>query len=563
MQVRYYQEAGVWALYEYFQNNTGNPLVAMPTASGKSVVIAEFIRSIFSYFQGQRVLNLTHVKELIGQNYQKLIAAWPLAPAGVYSAGLKRYEVRPITFAGIASVVNKADLFGFVHLVIIDEAHLVSPHEDTMYQNFIADLKKVNPDLKIIGLTATPFRNGQGMLTQPIQTKHGPRPSMFTDICYNLCTVSGINRLISEGFLAPLIPKPTDTPLNVENVRTVKGEFDLNQLQIAVDKMEVTRKAIAETIKFANSEERPRVKWIAFAAGIEHSDHVAAEMREQGINARSVHSKSPQKWRDESVEWFKEKTDEVRCLVNNGCFTTGFDVPELDLIVMLRPTQSPSLWVQMLGRGMRVAPWVGKENCMVLDFARNTERLGPVNDPRIPRPKGMKGGGEVPIKICEACGSYNHSSVRFCTCCGARFPEVVKIVETAATKELLRSDKPEVHVFEVDHVEYTPHVPPRQDKPPSLKATYSCGKYRRFTEFICLEHDGYAGQRAREFWKTSAHTEPPVSVEEARQRLNELRQPTHIRVWTNSARPQVLAHDYSGTGFNSISVMPQKEAVQK
>lgn len=546
LQVRYYQEEAVLALYRYFEEKRGNPIIALPTGTGKSIVISEFLRSVFSYFPGQRVMMLTHVKELISQNFAKLVESWPLAPAGIYSAGLNRKEIRPITFAGIASVVKKAADFGHIDFVMIDEAHLVSPHDETSYQNFIADLQKVNPQLKVIGLTATPYRLGQGLLTNPIETKKGPRPSLFTDICYDLTGLHAFNRLIDEGFLCPLIPKRTDEVLNVETVKITAGEFNLNELQAAVDKLEITRRAIAEVIDKANTEARPRTRWLIFAAGIEHSDHVAAELRERGINARSVHSESPGKHRDESVKWFKEQSDDCRAIVNNGVFTTGFDCPEIDLIVILRPTNSPGLWVQMLGRGTRPAAWAGKVNCLVLDFAGNTKRLGPINDPKIPKRRGVKGGGEAPVKVCEPCGTYNHASARFCICCGTRFPERVKISEAASTAELVKSDKPQAAVFAVDHVEYLPYLPRNPSKPPSLRVVYSCGKVRRFSEHICLEHDGYAGKKARDWWRERAAEDAPASVEEATQRTGRLRSPKFIRVWLNQHHSPILAFDFTG-----------------
>jgi len=550
VQLRYYQEDAILAIYDYFMRTIGNPIVAMPTGTGKSVVIAEFIRSVFAYVPGQRIIMVTHVKELIDQNFKKLVQVWPMAPAGIYSAGLSRKEIRPITFCGIASVVKKAILFGHVDLVLVDECHLISPHDETSYQNFIADLQKINPKVKVIGFTATPYRLGQGLLTMPIITKKGPRPSLFTDICYDITGMSAFNRLVREGFLAPLVAKRTVEKLEVEDVGTSMGEFNLGELQAAVDKMEVTRRAITEAIEQSVAEERPRTRWLVFATGIEHSDHVAAELNSRGIVARSVHSKTSAGERDKAVEWFKEDSSEVRALVNNGVFTTGFDCPAIDLIVMLRPTQSPGLWVQMLGRGTRPAP--GKVNCLVLDFAGNTKRLGPINDPVLPRRKGEKGGGEAPVKICEACGTYNHASVRFCTCCGQIFPERVKIVAQAATEEVMRSDQPQVDIFPVSHVTYAPHFPRDVSKPPSLHVVYSCGPYRKFSEWVCLEHDGFAGKKARDWWRVRALDEPPPTVEDAMHLVDGLMSPTHIRVWVNQRHPQIMDYDFNGKAFGKL-----------
>lgn len=550
--LRYYQEDCILSIYDYFyKHEVGNPICALPTGTGKSVIIAEFVRSVLCHFPTQRVMMLTHVKELIAQNYEKLISVWPMAPAGIYSAGLGKREIRPITFAGIASVVKKAKLFDHIDLVLVDECHLISPHDETSYRNFISDLQRVNPNVRVIGFTATPYRLGQGLLTMPLETKKGPLPPLFTEICYDITGMQAFNRLIAEGFICKLVPKRTKSELDLEGVSTQLGEYNLNELQNAVDKLEITRRAIDEMITNAVMDERPRIKWLIFATGVEHSNHIAAELNARGIAAYSVSNKTSKEDRKRAIEWFKEKTDEIRVLVNNGIFTTGFDCPDIDLIGMLRPTQSPGLWVQMLGRGTRPAP--GKLDCLVLDFAGNTRRLGPINDPVLPRRKGQKGGGEAPVKVCEACGSYNHASVRFCTTCGNLFEQRVKIVAEAASDELIRSDQPIVEIFKVDKVVYSPHFPANPLKPNSLKAVYSCG-LRKFSEWICLEHDGFAGKKARDWWRERALEEPPATVEEACQWLdkNELLTPSHIRVFVNARHPEIKDYDFDGKAFGHL-----------
>lgn len=555
--LRYYQHEAIEAFYAYFQKADGNPIIAMPTGTGKSVVIAEMLRSIFAHFPDQRVLMLTHVKELIDQNYDKLMKVWPMAPAGIYSAGLGRREIRPITFGGIASLVKKAAEIGHVDLVFIDECHLVSPHEETNYRNLLGDLMAINPALKVVGLTATPYRLGQGKLTEPVVSKKQILPPLFTDICYDLTTMEAFNRLVAEGYLCRLVPKRTSEELDVSNVHIQGGEFVLAELQATVDRNEVTRRAIDETMRAATG----RFKWLVFATGIEHAEHVAEALRNRGIAAGAVHSKMPAKERDAAVKWFRAPPNgEVRCLVNNGVFTTGFDCPELDLIVMLRPTTSPGLWVQMLGRGTRPAP--GKTDCLVLDFAGNTKRLGPINDPVLPRRKGSKGGGTAPVKCCEACGTYVHASLRTCPHCGQEFPRAVKFNGTASTMELMRdADAPVVEVFEVKHVSIEQYKARNSDKPPCLRVVYACkGDIRMFSEFVCLQHQGFAGHKARQWWRERSQFTPPATVEEALKRLQELDTPTHVRVWLNAKHPQVMAADFTGNAFGTTqnSGLPEK-----
>ena len=550
---RDYQSASVEAIFNYFESGkTGNPIVVLPTGVGKSICIGEFIRQAFERYPSSRIMKLTHSKELISQNLSKLLAIWPTAPAGVYSAGLGRKDRHyPITFGGVGSVARATpDHFGQVHLLLIDECHLVSQNESTMYQKIIAGLKEINPYLKVIGFTATHYRLGQGMLTD--------EGGLFTDICFDMSHLDAFNWFLDQGYLVPLHPKRVVAELDISEVRIHGGEYKQNDLQVAVDKDEITYAACQEMLEYGHD----RNCWLIFASGIEHTIHVAAMLDSFGISATFVHSKMPDAERDKNLADFK--AGKYRAIVNNGILTTGFDHPAIDLIGMLRPTQSPSLWVQMLGRGTRpdyasgfdlesqegrllAIANSGKRNCLVMDFAGNTKRLGPINDPVLPKRKGKGGGGTAPVKVCPVCETYNHASVRFCINCGAEFPKEVKIGYFASTAELVASSAVVTEVFKVDKVTYMPHH--KEGRPDSIKVNYYCG-LRLFKEYLCLEHEGFAGKKARDFWRERAEEDPPETTAAALTRLDELRTPTHIRVWLKTKYDEILAYSYSGeTGF--------------
>lgn len=534
---RWYQEEAVQAIFNYFMENSGNPILALPTGTGKSIIIGEFVKRVFKCYSGQRLMMLTHVKELISQNFQKLLNIWPTSPAGIYSAGLNRRDYMfPITFAGIASVFKKAELFGRQDLIMIDECHLVSSKSDTMYTKFINDLKTINPRLKVIGLTATQYRLGQGLLTEG---------KIFTDTCYDLTDRASFKRLVQENFLAPLITKRTNIELDVSNVAIHGGEFVLKDLQTAVNKNTITAAALQEVLALSND----RNKWLIFTTGIEHSEDTAKMLESMGIKTRAVHSKITSRERKQYINEFKR--GDVCALTNNNVLTTGFDFPDVDLIVVLRPTMSTALWVQLLGRGTR--PFPGKENCLVLDFAGNTRRLGPIDDPVIPKKKG-KGSGIAPVKVCEKCMVYNHASARFCIACGYEFHFKVKIKATASIAPVMGVKKPVVELFAVDRVVYNRHKKP--GRPDSIKITYYCG-LRRFDEWLCLEHPGYAGRKAREWWLIVAKTTPPQTVDEALQNIDLLRVPDGIRVRVDTKYPEVLSRLYAPFGVKRLPPIPK------
>ena len=560
-QDRPYQTEAEASIWNYFQHKDGNPLVAMPTGTGKSVVIARFLQHVFSRYPRQRIMLLTHVKELIRQNYEKLMGIWPFAPCGVYSAGLgEKNHQCPITFAGIQSVWKKWMVFGHIDLVLIDEAHLLSPNDQTMYRSFLNGLKSKNPLMKVVGLTATPWRLGHGHLTDPSIDRNGNEtPPLFTDVCFDITGLEAFNRLIAEGYLVPLVPKRTTLELSVDGLHLLGGEFKENEMQQRFDKSEITEAALREAMHIAH--EQGRKHWLIFASGIEHADHIGQMLELMGVSCGVVHSKCSN--RDQTIEDFKRGN--ITAVVNNNVLTTGFDSPHIDLIICLRATASSVLWVQMLGRGTRpdYAPGFDlndlggrlaaieaseKRDCLVLDYARNTSRLGPINDPVVPRRKG-EGGGTAPVKVCDRCEVYNHASVRFCVNCGAEFTFEVKFKDAASMDDLIKGDMPITKVFDVDHVSVDEHR--KMGKPPMVKLSYYCG-YKAFTEYVCPEHDGWAGRKASKWWTERAGTEIPESTQAMIDRIKEAQMPTQLRVWTNKKPyPEIMTYCFDGTAFGT------------
>lgn len=519
--LRPYQQAAITAIYGYFQTHTGNPLVVIPTAGGKSLVMASFIEGVLKAWPDQRILIVTHVRELIAQNHAEMIGLWPHAPAGIYSAGLGKREAQArILFAGIQSIHRRATEIGHTDLVLIDEAHLIPGKSSTMYRRFLDALKAINPALKVIGLTATPFRLDCGML-------HEGQNALFTDIAYE----APVRELIDAGYLSPLVSKQPATRLDVSKVGTRAGDFIARDLAAAVDQDAITRAAVTEIIAHG----RDRKSWLAFCSGVEHARHVAEEFGRQGISCRTIFGDTPKDERDAILAAFKR--GEIRALASMGVLTTGFNAPGVDLIALLRPTQSAGLYVQMVGRGTRLAP--GKENCLVLDFAGNVRRHGPIDLVRPKRP-GDGDGGEAPTKVCPDCDSIIALSAMECPDCGYVFSaREVKIAPTAATLPVL---SPKQQWLKVTGVSYSRHD--KAGGRPSLKVTYSCG-LATYSEWVCLEHQGYARQKAAEWWRKRAPGSPvPLSVAEALAQTSRLVRPSDI-----SVRPSGRYLEISGYRF--------------
>lgn len=553
-QDREYQTIATDALWNYFFNNTGNPIIAMPTGTGKSVVQARFLQRVFHHYPTQRVLCLTHVKELIKQNHGRLVEMWPTAPAGIYSASLKqKVHYMPITFGGVMSVKNVIEIFGHIDLVLIDECHLVSPDGATTYQNIIKVLRGINPYLKVIGFTATWWRMGQGNLTDD---------GLFTDIAINMTDYQSFNWFLDQGYLIPLIPRPTNTTIDMTGVQIGSdGDYQKSQLQTAVEK--VTYDALYESMSHCGG----RRKWLVFCAGNQNAEHAAQILNSFGVRTTFIHDKVKDKERDDRIDAYRNGF--YTAITNNNILTTGFDDREVDFIIMLRKTMSPGLWVQMLGRGTRpdyppgydlstregrltAIHFSQKQNTLVLDFARNTRDLGPINDPVIPKRKGH-GGGDAPIKICPNCGAYNHLSARVCCDCGEEFDMSLPFQKTAGTEELIRSDAPVFEWFNVLSIIYNKHLT-KNGGIPMLKVTYvtrnaETNEMKWFYEWWGFQHTNnkFMLHKAHEWWRTRSYQrlEPPTTVDDVlKVANNELRRPLRIRVWTNKPYPDIMNYEY-------------------
>jgi len=538
----YFQKEAIHSIYDYFSSGkTGNPLIALPTGTGKSHVQSGFIHGVLQQWPSQRFLCMAHVKELVEQNASKLLQAWPSAPVGIYSAGLKRKDyMDAVIFGGIASVKNKVERFGHRDIIFIDEAHLVSPEGETAYRKVIDTLKGINPHLKVIGLTATPYRLGHGKLFNE-GTILDDESNLFTDLIYNKTDREGFARLIAEGYLCPLIPKKTSTELDLSSVGIANGDFKAGELQAAVDRNDVTFKALQELCTSGTD----RRSWLIFATGVKHSEHIAEMLQSFGIPTAAVHSKLGNQERTMRIKDFK--AGKLRCLVNNNVLTTGFDHPPVDLIGMLRPTISPGLWVQMAGRGTRMSP--GKENCLLLDYAGNTARLGPIDDPCIPKKRG-KGGGDAPVKVCNECGTYNHISARECILCEHPFPVLEKIKSTASVTAVMATETPVVTPHTVSSVVYHAHTP-KNGSTLSMRVTYYCdGGLNSFREWIHFESERLPLHKAREWWRerfVPENGQPvlvPATVVNALEQTAQLRVPKVVRVWENKKYPEIISHDF-------------------
>lgn len=531
LKLRWYQVEAITACMDYLTSTCGkkNPLIVCPTGSGKSIIIAkiaELIQNIVDREPDAVIMVLSHVKEIVEQDAEELTDLLGIEMVGVYSSGLKRKERRQVTVAGIQSVYKKAHLFKRATHIIVDEAHLIPPDGEGMYHTFIDAI-----DAPVIGLTATPFRLGSGYL-------HKGKNKLFDKLVYDVDIV----KLIQQGHLSPLLTKGSKHEMSTEGIKKIGNEFSSKQLEEKFDKFEKTRDIVGELVKY--KEERK--SWLLFAIGIEHAEHIAEQLRALGVKAEAVHSKISAENRAYRVRLFKE--GRLQCLVSVATLTTGFNHPAVDLIGLVRPTNSPVLHVQMIGRGLRTAE--GKEDCLVLDFAGNIMRLGPINAVHVAE-KGKGGKGDAPVKCCPDCDTHVPASATRCYICGHEFPinRERKLSTTAHVTEAVKiGSKPTWQ--EVKKVLYQIHHGPKGE---SLKVTYVCGM-RMFNEWVAIGRGGRAGYNSEHWWtyrsKWKNHPDywPPKNVRDALKRASrgELNEPTRILINENGKYPNIGQHIFGG-----------------
>jgi DNA repair protein RadD len=502
--LRDYQRRAIDQLYEWLSKNDGNPVLVLPTGSGKSHIVAALCKEAVQGWSDTRILMMTHVKELVEQNSAKMREHWPNAPMGVYSAGMRSRDIDQITFASIQSIRSIASRIGHRDLVIIDESHLINNKAQGTYRQVIKELRDINPALRVIGLTATPYRLGQGLLTDG-------ENALFDDIIESVT----IRELVEAGHLAVLKSKHTDAVIDTSKVKKRGGEFIAGQLQEASDA--ITAAAISEIIARADG----RKHWILFCTGVAHAEHCADELRSYGISAECITGATPKGEREQIIADYK--AGRIQALTNADVLTTGFDAPDTDLIALLRPTMSPALYIQMVGRGMRLKSHT--DHCLVLDFAGNVETHGPITGVNPPRMAG-EGGGEAPAKTCPDCDEMVHTSVMKCPECGYQWEHKPKPLNLS-NADIMGL---EPNAMAVTDWRWRKHVSTRSGKEMVMVKYYGGLSDPVVTEYHPITHEGMTGSRAL---ATLARItdKAGLSQSDAPQDLN------HLAAWLNKGAP--------------------------
>ncbi|RNM10206.1 DEAD/DEAH box helicase [Dickeya undicola] len=392
--LRPYQQEAVDATLAYFRQHTAPAVIVLPTGAGKSLVIAELAR-----LARGRVLVLAHVKELVEQNHAKYCALG--LQADIFAAGLnQRDSDGKVVFGSVQSVARHPDKFDDAFsLLIVDECHRISDDENSQYQQILQHLQQANPQLRLLGLTATPYRLGRGWIYQYHYHGmiRGDDSCLFRDCIYEL----PLRYMIRHGFLVP--PERLDMPVVQYDFSQLaarsnglfnNGSFSDVELNRELKRQQrVTPLIVRQITEYATNRRGVMI----FAATVEHAREVEG-LLPVGEAAR-ISGETPAPQRDALIAAFKQQ--QLRYLVNVSVLTTGFDAPHVDVIAILRPTESVSLYQQIVGRGLRLFP--GKTDCLILDYAGNPFDL---YTPEVGHSKPHSDSQPVQV-FCPQCGFAN------------------------------------------------------------------------------------------------------------------------------------------------------------
>lgn len=496
-QLRPYQERALSELYAWLERHkkdNQNPIINACVGAGKSLLIAELCKRAISEYEGTRIVMLVSSQELCKQNMEKIREHWADAPVGLCSASLGKKDVESqIVFATIGSIVNHAHEIGNVDLILVDECHLVNPSNQGMYRQFIADCEKYNrTKIMVIGFTGTPFR-GDGINIHDRKNKD----RLFDGIATNVT----MRELLGSKHLSPLVVPDDDTDrtlVDTSDFKKVAGDYVVSHIESAMNNDGVTRLAVQDIVKLGAE----RKKWLVFCVSVAHAENVLKHIKQHGINAEMITAKTPKKLRNKIVDDFKY--GDLRCLVNIATLTTGFDAPKTDLIALLRPTESPVLYVQIAGRGMRIAN--GKENCLWLDYTQTTSKLGHV-DAIKGRDSLEKLPFEEPLKLCPSCNNYIRALAKVCPECGFEFifdEQESNISNRANMQQILSTQvvEPPPQWLDVVSVKYSKHIK-KSNGNVSLKVDYKCIGNIGITvsEWVSIGgQSAFASQIANKWW---------------------------------------------------------------
>jgi len=521
--LRPYQEQALQDLENYWQSGKGvAPVVCLPTGAGKSLLISSFCERTCKEYPYVHIMVVVHSRELVRQNYEELKENWPEADAGIYSAGLNSRDMKnQIIFAGIQSVYNKIYKFpNKIDILICDEGHMIPRSADTRYGRLIKELKVSNPHVVIWCTTATPYRLDSGSLVEG-------EGAIFDGIAHS----TSLKDLIDQGYLVPVISKGGVKQIDLEGVHIRAGEYAQNELAVAASDPQLIKLAVEEFVRYG----KDRKSWAVYCCGVDHARRVAAEIRKYNVSCEVLTGNTPIEERDRILEDFKNR--KLRCICNVLVLSVGFNAKNIDMIVLLMSTTSASKYVQIVGRGTRTYP--GKSSTLLMDYGGNVCRFGVLDAIDPIKVKDVFGlpAGKPPMRQCPECRCIHHARISVCPACGFEYPipEAEANHGTEAYSGAVLSDQQTPYLIDVKQMWVSKHAKP--GKTPSVKIAFYDNLDKETAVWACLDHKGYAKEKAQALIKQLGGT--ASSVDEALKEWSTWRKVEKIQVKMEGKWPRI------------------------
>lgn len=420
LQLRDYQRDCLDAIWNSMCEKNRASLVVMSTGAGKTVVFQALLEKSIQAKPTLKAVVLFHKVTLLDQQTKRMEGV--MKNVGQYCASLGRKDNTQILMASIQSIVKSDITFD---LIIVDETHRVNDEEGDYFEFF-----NKNPNAKIVGFTATPYRS-----TGYIYGKN----KLYKEITYQ----KDLSFFINNNYLVPPICKHPDHVFETKNLKIVAGDFSQKQIDELTDDVFLIKEQVIDALNRLGS--RKKIVWAG--SNIKHCEEIKKVLCSFGESTVTVHSQQ-----DDYSSLDSFMTDEsIRHLTFVTVIAEGMDFPAIDAVVLMRPTASPMLMVQIVGRGLRL--FEGKKDCLVLDYARVFETCGTLNNPII-KEKGKSKLEEKPTKICKNCAGINHISAKVCEQCNTEFEgrklNFDKMTLLPSDADPLKSDEIVMPVVSVD-----------------------------------------------------------------------------------------------------------------
>jgi DNA repair protein RadD len=507
-------------------------LLQAATGAGKTIIVARFIQKYYKKFPDRKFLLLMHKKELIKQ-FQSTFANFTEIPAhdiGIACAGISQsiFLDRRIVIASVQTFINYLSQYPGADLVVVDETHRVSQHEDTQYQKVLARLREYKPRHKVLGVTATAYRLGHGMIYGD-KCRVG-NENFFPSLTHRITYKS----LVHDGHLMPLkgfVCADRDTIAEIQSVKTSAGDYVMAAAGSVMSKH--VESAVDAYEKYATNHKHVAV----FACTINHAEALLNAFTSRGYDAVCIHSRMAMADRDENLRLWH--SGEVRFAISVNILVEGFDFPALSCLIMARPTKSPVVFIQAIGRILRKSE--SKEEALLVDMTGNVKEFGlDIDNPCFTIPSCPKGEGEAPHKVCpgeladgQVCGARLHPAILECENCGYEFSkeEVNKALGIMEEIEFLQLEPPEwknvVDMKVNEHISKNGKVLLRI-KFELESFGYQFGK--TVSMWLCFPdyYEGYAVKKSEEKWALFSEEPFPQSAEEAEFLADSIECPTRI-----------------------------------